>query len=419
MSMKTVTDSAGVVRALGNLGHEGDVLAAAPRVYGDDAATPMIPPTRWPAAIAALDAASPGLDHPDLPPVHDQGEVGQCNAEACTAAAEMARAAQGLPYVALSPADLYARVNGGVDRGSRLPDAMREMTAGGVGTAATSGRLWSPGVRLADDAERARYRALERWLCPTVGHLVSATLSGFPCVTGLLWHDNYHPDAQGWLPERGVGEPGGHAIMAYRPRMRSRRGKAQLGLACLQSWGPGWGLGGRCVVPLSAYSEQVGGWWALRQMTTEPGGLPTPEGAPTPAQGRLFDPETLAGEMARRERIWRGAVHPEEVGPATACMPGGALWLAVLVTDWLGRPERWEVWSTLRLVGWGFRPPGQPGPAGFRPAAPAAAAREAALWLRGRRPGEVRASPGWLALALAGARWLPVTLSRAPQARAV
>lgn len=261
--MLSIVDPNGVERYLGNLLPARGIMGAWP-TYGDVPMTPLFPRSNWPALIRFM---TPGLDHPSLPPVHDQSTVSQCNAEACTAAGEFCRAEQGLPYVRLSAGDLYGRINGGVDRGSLLEDGMEEMLANGVGTAATCGTLW-PG-RIAGREERRRYRATEAWLCPTFAHAMCASIAGFALINGILWHEHDNPDGDGWLPLRGTGRAGGHAIMGYKPVMRD----GKFGIAHLQSWGD-WALGGKFVIPEERFDRDIGGWWAVRQMVTESGDLP-------------------------------------------------------------------------------------------------------------------------------------------------
>jgi hypothetical protein len=264
--VKSVLDHNGIERCLGNL--EPPVgLRATWTVYGDTRQTPLFSRSIWPELIAAMNS---GLDHPDLPYVHDQGQVGQCNADATAAAAEFCRAAQGLPFVKLSAADLYGRINHGGDNGSLLEDGLAEMTAHGIGTAATAGLLWRPGGPRATDLERALYRALEAFLCPTFEHCMSAVLAGFALISGVLWYGHYTPGANGWLP-RPAGSPvGGHAVMGYKPVMDGSR----FGIAHQNSWTAQWGHGGRAVFGEEMYTRAVGGWWAIRQMTTERGELP-------------------------------------------------------------------------------------------------------------------------------------------------
>jgi hypothetical protein len=260
----------GSARRLGNnrppVGH----LAKFFPEFGTTPAANLIPRASWPGLIAAFD---PGPDFPFLPPVHDQDGIGQCNCDDTTALIESCRCEQGLPYVQLSAADLYDRINGGVDEGSMLEDAMHEAIVNGVGTAATSGTVWHRGMRQAPAAERARFKVLEALVCPTFDHCMSAVLQGFKLSTGIVWCSNYTPDADGWLPGPGA-DVGGHAIFGYKPAVRS----GKFGIWHQNSWGTGWGLGGRFVIPERAYAGgAVGGWWAVRAVTDEGGQVPQPQ----------------------------------------------------------------------------------------------------------------------------------------------
>jgi hypothetical protein len=256
------------------LGNNRPPAAHAARAFPEFGATPtttLIPRSQWDGLIAAF---SVGPDFPFLPPVHDQDGVGQCNCDDTTALIESCRMEQGLPHVQLSAADLYDRINGGADNGSMLEDAMHEALVNGVGTAATSGTIWRRGMRQASAAERARFRVLEALTCPTFDHCMSAVLQGFKLSTGIVWCDNYDPDADGWLPGPGS-DVGGHAIFGYKPQARATRGGTQYGIGHQNSWGVRWGLAGRFVIPEVAYSGgMVGGWWAVRSVVDEGGVVP-------------------------------------------------------------------------------------------------------------------------------------------------
>lgn len=264
MPLDEVTLADGTTRKLGNL-----MPAAAPQgwpLFGADPTQKQIPRDQWDGLLAnydALDEFDPFLDQLY---VHDQDGVGQCNADSTTLMAEYTRAKQGLPFVKLSAADLYHRINGGSDRGSLLEDAVREMTTNGVGTAQTSGTLWKQGhwKGAAPAAERLRFRALEVYLCPTFNHCYSAVLQGYALSSGIMWYDSYTPDRDGWLPAP-RGGAGGHAIMGYKPTRRN----GVYGIWHQNSWGTAWGKRGRFVIPEAAYSGPVGGWWACRVMTDE------------------------------------------------------------------------------------------------------------------------------------------------------
>jgi hypothetical protein len=270
----------GEVRRLGNNPPPHPLLMAGFPVYGDTPAAPMVPRSQWDGLLAALDDT---FDDPFLPPVADQNGRGQCNAEATVAMLERQRAVQGLPFVKLSAADLYGRINGGVDNGSTLPDAMREATARGVGTAATAGLLWHPGSPPAPAAERARYRALEVFLCPTFDHAMSAMFEGFGLVSGIKWANSYmRPGPDGWLPAPDSWV-GGHAIMGYKPAFRdaNKSGSVkQYGGWHQNSWTTVYAVGGRMVLAEFCYGNQIGGIWAAREVVDEGGVVPGQGGGP-------------------------------------------------------------------------------------------------------------------------------------------
>ena len=226
-----------------------------------------------------IDAMGTGPELANLPPLHDQNGVGQCNPEAAVTMMEALRNRQGLEYVRLSAADLYHRINWGRDGGSLLEDAMAEMVKTGVGTAATSGELWKSGSFKgeASAAERARFKVQELYICPTFDHMMSASIQGFFGVSGIPWYDNYTPGEDGWLP-RPRGNSGGHAIMSYKPTYRIVGGQIEFGIWHKQSWYAGWypKMNNSFVISESAFSGPVGGWWVARSVTDEGGVLPTP-----------------------------------------------------------------------------------------------------------------------------------------------
>lgn len=270
--MLSIVDSNGVTRFLGNnpapLKYNWTQFGAAETI-------PVIPRSEWKSLVDALPGGN-SCEWPYLSPTHDQDGIGQCNADATTSAMESQRLKQGLTYVALSAGDLYGRINGGGDNGSTLEDGLSESMANGVGTVSTyGGDIWSRGKQGVPQSERNSYRVLEAYICPTFDHCYSAVLSGFDLISGIMWYNNYDPDADGWLPRVGRGGGGGHAVHGYKPSYRDD----DYGIWHKNSWGK-WGKAwngfyGLCVFPESAYRGPVGGWWAVRQVTYS-GGDPIP-----------------------------------------------------------------------------------------------------------------------------------------------
>src|SRR4051794_31264613 len=103
MGLPIIVDHTGQPRKLGNVARVRGLNHRWP-VYGDVQRTPLYlrggGDRLWRPAPPA---------EPFLPPVHDQGQVGQCNGDATAAAIESVRAEQGLRYVRLSGADLYGQ----------------------------------------------------------------------------------------------------------------------------------------------------------------------------------------------------------------------------------------------------------------------------------------------------------------------
>jgi len=227
--------------------------------------TKLIPRSQWDGLLAAY---NPDWKHPSLPRKKNQNGVGQCNPTAGALAMEHRRKMQGLPDVSLSPADLYARINGGHDDGSLLEDALAELTTNGIGTTATCGDLWKQGdfKGQASAQERTRFRADEIFHCPTFDHQFSAALEGFSLVTGIPWYDNYFPDADGWLPPP-QGNYGGHAIFGYKPTVRRK----QYAIWHMQTWGYSYApqSDGNFAIPESHYTATIGGLYAIRSVTDE------------------------------------------------------------------------------------------------------------------------------------------------------
>lgn len=271
--LEEITLPDGTTRKLGNNVPPAGLTKAWP-VFAKVPECPIIPRDQWPAMIAKF---GEGPAHPHRPPIHDQDGVGQCNCDDTAALLEYLRNVAGLPYVQLSAADLYDRINGGRDQGSLLEDAIAEVMTRGIGTAATSGLIWGRRTVTASDEERARFKLLEAYLCYNFDECMSAVFYGFGLSTGILWYNNYTPDSQGWLPP-GRGGSGGHAIFGFKPAMRAISGKVQYGIWHQQSWGKSWSpeTDNCFVIPESAYGSSIGGWWAGRSIVDEGGQVPTP-----------------------------------------------------------------------------------------------------------------------------------------------
>lgn len=252
----------GEVRRLGTL----PPAAAGPverwPVFGTVDAGRLIPRSQWkPVSLRHL-----------FPQIRDQDGIGMCNCSATGNVVEGCRRLANLPAVPLSAGDLYRRVSGGVDRGSLLEDALRELMAAGIAPAATVPYLdWRRDVPAAA-GERTKYRITEAVWCPTFDHVASALQQGFLVDIGVWWFGRDPVDAAGWLGESGGGGRGGHAVCACELAVRDGR----WGVGFVNSWGPNWGRSGFGVLPERRVEEgcRVFQAWACRAVVVEEAVVP-------------------------------------------------------------------------------------------------------------------------------------------------
>lgn len=268
MSLPIHVDNLGVERPLGNI--DAPLKFSWP-VYGDVPRAPMVPRSKW----AELIGPDNTLEDPHLVPIANQSNIGMCNCSATATAIEATRKLRGLPHVELSGGDLYKRICwNGQDSGSTLEDGIRAAMTEGVASVSVVPYLdWRRNYGQAAVEDRKRYRVLEAFLCPTFDHCMSAVLMKFKLITGILWYNNFTPDQDGWLPLRGQGGGGGHAIEGYKGVMRDGR----FGIAHQNSWTSRWGRNGLFVIPETHYTGGIGGWWAVAEVVAESGDLPEPQ----------------------------------------------------------------------------------------------------------------------------------------------
>jgi len=199
-----------------------------------------------------------------VPEILDQDGQGACNAFASVQTLHVLRNQAGLPYVKLSAGNLYGRINGGVDAGSLLSDAVRTLEKEGVCTADTVPELqwrrrsWPRGW----EEEAKRFRILEAWDCPSFDHLATALLLGFPVNLGILVGNHFNPGSDGWVPDyRGGG--GGHAMCGVG--LLFHRERNAWGIKVANSWGKRWGRDGFGIVPESYFQRTpFTDGWAVR-----------------------------------------------------------------------------------------------------------------------------------------------------------
>lgn len=199
-----------------------------------------------------------------VPEILDQDGQGACNAFASVQTLHVLRRQAGLPYVKLSAGNLYGRINGGVDAGSVLSDAIRTLEQEGVCTAATVPELQWRSSRWPSNwrEEAKKFRILEAWDCPSFDHLASALLLGFPVNLGILVGRNFRVGPDGWVADY-AGGGGGHAMCGVG--LLYHRERRTWGIKVANSWGRQWGHDGLAVVPESYFkSTPFTDGWAVR-----------------------------------------------------------------------------------------------------------------------------------------------------------
>jgi len=249
------------VRRLGLMEQPEHTLKYAwPVMAGPDGSPDPIPQADWkPVDLSPLVLS-----------IEDQNGVGMCAASGTANTASISRAIAGLGYVKLSAGDLYNRVCGGTDRGSLPEDCLSELLNEGIAPVSVNPYLSWRSTR-ATAADRAPFKGLEAWRCPTASHVATALQMGFPVLIGYLHHDRDEVDRDGWLSNP-RGGAGGHAVCAVGLVQRN----GQWGIKYENSWTAQWGVNGFGILPLARVEEgcRMFQAWALRSVVAEGTGLP-------------------------------------------------------------------------------------------------------------------------------------------------
>jgi len=196
---------------------------------------------------------------------YDQDGYASCNAEAGAGCVLVVRELAGLDRIVVSPADLYRRINDGVDQGSFVADAILELARNGIADVSVfPEQKWNAPVPAGWAANAKQYLALE-WLdAPTFNHIASLVQRRFPIDSGIMiGQDNFEPDANGCIPYPPRGRQGGHA-MCNALGMKKINGVWHL--KTKNSWGA-WGKNGWCWIPEPYWNGSFNDAFGLRVVT--------------------------------------------------------------------------------------------------------------------------------------------------------
>lgn len=150
----------------------------------------MVDKKEWDHYIETVDSIEV-----DMPWVHDQNGDGQCTCEATSTAYEVQDFIDDGAAVRHSPAHLYKRINGGVDRGSNIDRALEEIAENGLLPAPNQGFEhsfplvgWRNRHPVGWTSTAERFKATEWMDIATSEGFVNALFRRWPVVWGRRGH---------------------------------------------------------------------------------------------------------------------------------------------------------------------------------------------------------------------------------------
>jgi C1A family cysteine protease len=211
------------------------------------------------------------------PPVYDQGQLGSCTANAIAAAVQFDQTKQGTKDFTPSRLFIYyceRAIEGTVDQdsGAQVRDGIKAVSTLG----APPETDWPYDIKLFeqqppqtayDDAKQDLASAYLR-IPQNLAQMHGCLAEGFPFVFGFTVYDSFESDTvaqTGIVPMPSAGESvlGGHCVMAVGYDDTQRM------FIVRNSWGPGWGLKGYCMMPYEYLinPQYASDFWTIRSVT--------------------------------------------------------------------------------------------------------------------------------------------------------
>lgn len=247
---------------------------------------PDLPDARdhlYAAPPAVLGALPSKVDMRELcPPVYDQGQLGSCTGNAIAGAVQFGRMKETLPNKELVPSRLFIYYDERVienttsqDSGAQIRDGIKSVATEGV-CFESGPQSWPYNIKnFAEEPPPPCYQAALKnqivqysRLVPTLTQLKGCLAHGYPFVFGFTVYESFEGAdvaKTGIVPMPGSDSAiGGHAVMAVGYDDSQQR------FIVRNSWGPGWGQNGYCLMPYAYLTDTnlADDFWTIRMVET-------------------------------------------------------------------------------------------------------------------------------------------------------
>lgn len=175
-----------------------------------------------------------------------------------------------IPEDGFSPTSLYAMINGGLDNGAFVSDAMKASIEYGfaTGSQVTEDEYFES--QLSDEAKqtRTRFRVSDAFHCTFFEAIGSALQLQYPVVFGIILPYGYQSvGADGVMPRAPFDPRAGHCMCAYGTTRDKRTGRPLI--KARNSWGDRWGNKGNCLLDAYHFGRQCDAF-AIRADNVDP-----------------------------------------------------------------------------------------------------------------------------------------------------